>query len=169
MRSRLDERNDLSGPADLVPVGLLPAQFVELQHRRLNWTPELRLMVAVLDDAIRTYRQCASSSSPGTRRLFCDTVEWFESPNAHSPFAFESICDALGLDPESIRERLRACRIDTPSVVLCDDKPPLGGTSSYYRTLAGAGACLLGLTFASVASLGAVMYQSWAFAHVTYF
>src|SRR4051812_38073401 len=78
-RLRLDKRMNRTGPVELVPVGLLPAQFIELRHRRSNWTPELRLMVAVLDDAIRTYRRCASSRIRGAPGIFDDTVEWFAS------------------------------------------------------------------------------------------
>jgi hypothetical protein len=168
-RSRLDDRTNRTGPVELVPIGILPAQLIELRHRRSKWTPELRLMVAVLDDAIRTYRRCASSRMRGAPGIFDDTVEWFASRDASSPGAFESICDALGLDPESIRESLRACHVSR--VVRRDDADDaaLASDASYDRTLACLGALLSCLTLASVVLLGALFYESWGFAHVHVF
>ena len=64
-------------------------------------------MGAVLQDAIRSF--CESSGSRGvrTRKLFDETSQWFASHDLDWPFAFESICTALGIDPDWIRRLLR--------------------------------------------------------------
>jgi len=64
-------------------------------------------MGAVLQDAIRSF--CESSGSRGvrTRKLFDETSQWFASPELDWPFAFESICAALGIEPGWIRRLLR--------------------------------------------------------------
>jgi hypothetical protein len=98
---------EADGPSELVPDGLLPVQFVELLQRSAERTPELRLMAAVLEEALRTFCGCAGSSGRRSQRLFREAAEWFASSDASWPFAFENICDALGLEPDWIRQLLR--------------------------------------------------------------
>jgi hypothetical protein len=51
------------GPRGLCPEEqILPVQFAELLQRSAERTPELRLMAAVLEDAIRTDSPSAASS-----------------------------------------------------------------------------------------------------------
>lgn len=63
-----------------------------------------RLMVAVLEDAIRTLLLAKRAAVPA-KRLKHD-VAWFQSTRHTDPFAFESICDALGLDAGHLRRRV---------------------------------------------------------------
>jgi hypothetical protein len=65
---------------------------------------ERRLMLAVLEDAIRTLLVAKRIPVP-LKRLRHD-VAWIESSARDMPFAFESICDALGFDPSYLRRRL---------------------------------------------------------------
>lgn len=63
---------------------------------------ERRLMLAALMDAIRILRQ------PGTRpntasRVWLAEKRWLDSDEHIWPFAFVSICNALGLDPSYVR------------------------------------------------------------------
>jgi hypothetical protein len=99
--------SEADGAGELAPEALLPVQFVELLQRPSDRRPEVRLMVAVFEDALRTFCECAGATGRRNQRLFRDAAEWFESPDAHWPFAFENICDALGLEPEWIRQLLR--------------------------------------------------------------
>ena len=64
-------------------------------------------MSAVLHDAIRTFCACSGSRGARSRRLFDETSQWFASPDVDWPFAFESICAALGIEPGWIRRLLR--------------------------------------------------------------
>ena len=98
---------EADGPRELVPEALLPVQFLELLQRPAERKPELRLMAAVLEEALRTFCGCAGSSGRRNQRLFQEAAEWFDSSDASWPFAFEYICDALGLEPEWIRQLLR--------------------------------------------------------------
>jgi hypothetical protein len=100
---RIEESGD---PRELASEHLLPVQFTELLQRPFGRTPELRLMAAVLEDAIRSFWQCAGSRGVRSQRLFRETAEWFESHDVSGPFTFENICDALSLEPEWIRRVL---------------------------------------------------------------
>jgi hypothetical protein len=73
-------------------------------------------MLAVLEDAVRTFKEYAVLSNPRVRRLHAEVERWFESPSTNWPFDFENICDALGFEPSSIRSALRRWQaVVTPS------------------------------------------------------
>src|SRR5438445_2311154 len=64
--SSLSWRIEASGdPSELASEHLLPVQFTELLQRPSGRTPELRLMAAVLEDAIRSFCRCAGSRGVG--------------------------------------------------------------------------------------------------------
>ena len=92
-------REEWDDPSELVPEQILPVQFAESLQRSAERTPELRLMAAVLEDAIRTFCRCSGSAGVRRRRLFRETADWFESPDVRWPCSFENICDALALEP----------------------------------------------------------------------
>jgi hypothetical protein len=76
----------------------------------IHWpTPEQHLMAAVLEDAIATLRR--PPGGPRRRaRLQDEVLAWLGSPDRTWPFAFRSICDALGLDPGAVLATLGAPR-----------------------------------------------------------
>ena len=100
----------LADPEELASEHLVPSQFTELLQRSSERTPELKLMGAVLEDAIRSFCQCAGSPGVRSQKLFRETAEWFESHDVSWPFAFENICDALALEPNWIRGLLTRWR-----------------------------------------------------------
>jgi hypothetical protein len=81
---------------------VLPAQIrpaVNALHARSG---ERLLMLAVLTDAINIFLKGRAE-----RRLWSDTRNWIRggSSDCHT-ITFENTCDALGLDPAALRERL---------------------------------------------------------------
>jgi hypothetical protein len=68
--------------------------------------PERRLMIAVLEDAIRSIRRSRILTNAWWRRVFEEEKRWFLSEDRHSPFSFECICETLELDPNAVRESL---------------------------------------------------------------
>lgn len=69
--------------------------------------PEKRLLLAVLEGAVTDFQKYATASSGRGKRLFADADAWFASAAADQPCTFESICQALALDPSFIRAGLR--------------------------------------------------------------
>lgn len=67
-------------------------------------------MIAVLEEAVRSYQRSVRSSRRRSRRLFRSVEEWFTSDATTWPFSFVVICETLDLEPEDIRARLRAWR-----------------------------------------------------------
>jgi hypothetical protein len=80
--------------------------IVDLPPRRpsTNHIGELRLMVAVLEDAVNVLRKRPRSRAGREAR------EWIASRDTTWPFAYERICEALNLDAESIRREVSGTR-----------------------------------------------------------
>ena len=80
---------------------------LDVPHRRA-WTRhvgELRLMAAVLEDALNVLRKCPRSRAGREAR------EWVSSLDTSWPFAFERICEAFEIDPEHVRHQLNAKKL----------------------------------------------------------
>lgn len=73
--------------------------------------PTRRLRLAVLADAIATFRRTAAPATPDEERTFVEAVRWFASNDATDPLGFVSICHALGLDAAHLRAGLRSIRM----------------------------------------------------------
>ena len=105
------------GGLGLEPETVLPAQFFDRVHVDASLQPEKRLMLAVLEDAVGTFQKYVHASGRRGRKLFLEAEEWFDSPDTGWPFAFESICQALGLEAAYVRAglwRWRDARISHP-------------------------------------------------------
>ncbi len=87
---------------------LTPDQFVHPARESLAaWTGERRLLLAVLEEAVHTYRKYYQVRSRREKQLFGEVEEWFLSQDSHRLYAFESICSHLGFDPDCIRTGLQ--------------------------------------------------------------
>jgi len=83
---------------------ILPSQHFGPQRKV---EPEKRLMIAVLHDALDCLAKSRSATDNRGKRLFRETTQWFLSPDADWPYAFECICEVLDLDSDAVRQRLR--------------------------------------------------------------
>jgi hypothetical protein len=90
------------------PDTLLPSQFFDRVRRRTEHEGERRLMIAVLEDAVETYRKQVGAKEPRGQQLFREAEEWIEDPDRSWLFAFENICDVLDIDGEYLRRGLHA-------------------------------------------------------------
>ena len=73
---------------------------------------ERLLMLALLSDAINIFLKGRAE-----RRLLAETLSWIKGVDTDSQvISFEDACDALGIDPEAMRERLFRLKYgDSPS------------------------------------------------------
>ena len=79
---------------------------VAVSNHHLPW-PAQRLLLAVLDLALRDYRTFSTATGARGQRLLAELDEWFWDETTDSPFAFVTICDALSLDADYLRAQLR--------------------------------------------------------------
>src|SRR5262249_30693365 len=94
-------------PAPFEPDTLLPSQYFDrlrVPHR----SGEFRLMMAILEDAVRVFRTHAARGGPE----FADAEAWFDERDDTYVFSFESICDIAGLDAGYLRRGLRAWKAE---------------------------------------------------------
>ena len=96
-----------SEPVTISAHDILPSQFFQ---SRTVVHGEPRLMFAVLEDAVQSFKRYVAEPGTRARRLFTETAAWFADDDRTSPFSFVSICDALGLEPSYLRAGLRHYR-----------------------------------------------------------
>jgi len=79
---------------------------IGVSRSRILGTPEQRLMLAVLQDALCSLFRGAHDVR---QRQLCNKAAcWIDDGNTEWPYSFENICVALGLDAATVRRRLRA-------------------------------------------------------------
>ena len=89
------------------PDELLPAQYYATTKRTHPIDPELRLMAAVLEDAVATLTTDQRRCSGRQRRDFKEALQWISAADEKEwVFSFANICDSLGLDPDFLRAGL---------------------------------------------------------------
>ena len=98
---KVSSEDELLSP---LPDVLLPSQFFELVGSQ-TFSSEQRLMLAVLADAINVLGS-ADSSNLRKRDSFNEASSWVFSNGITSPLSFDHVCNALGVDAESLRRRL---------------------------------------------------------------
>jgi hypothetical protein len=85
-------------------VGILPVQFGESRRRKLPSEGERKLLFAVLEDAIRCFlRHRDGDAAARNNEEFVEAAQWLSSDEDSGPFAYVSICEALGIDADSLR------------------------------------------------------------------
>lgn len=96
----------------IIPDALTPGQYYDgLRADEASIRPVKRLMLAVLEDAMRCYQTYANSSSRSQRRLFIEAEAWLMDRTSDGPFAFETICETLGIEPSCLHDGLRRWRV----------------------------------------------------------
>jgi hypothetical protein len=73
------------------------------ESRSSQYTGTKALMLAVLEDGIRSYL------SP-VARVRAEAEYWISSTRARSPFSFPVVCETLGLEADAVRNALRRMR-----------------------------------------------------------
>jgi len=93
-----------------VPDIITPEQYCDRIRPAAADRPEIRLMLAVMENGIATYlRYAIDSRTPAkrrARRLFGEAKAWVESDDVSWPYSFANLCGALGFDVEEMRRGL---------------------------------------------------------------
>lgn len=96
----------------MIPDALTPGQYYDgIRADDSCARPIKRLMLAVLEDAMRCYQSFANSRNRTQRRLFVEAEAWLMDRKADGPFGFETVCETLGIDPSCLREGLHRWRL----------------------------------------------------------
>ena len=88
------------------PDTLVSEQYFQTLRLKTVLEPEMRLLLAVLEDAISCYQHYFHSRNPIQQRLFEEAKEWILSSDDSWVFSFESVCDALEVNAAYLRQGL---------------------------------------------------------------
>jgi hypothetical protein len=87
------------------PDCILPSQY--FGHRSSRPVEgEIRLLIAVLQDAINLYVRTVGRKTRPHIEQFEEVSGWFKATGVPELFAFENICEILGLEPDRMRRWL---------------------------------------------------------------
>ncbi len=101
---RLPVRDSL---ADILgPDVILPQQFFDGPRGDSDFSPEKALMLAILEDAIRCFQEYFRTTRARPRMLSRQAERWIRMRDWNWPFSFNNVCDALGIDPDCMRDAL---------------------------------------------------------------
>jgi hypothetical protein len=78
--------------------------------------PEAALMCAILEDAVETFQNQSVASTRRAKRLGEEAEEWLFGDDFDSVFSFISICAALDLCPQYIRQGLKCWHERSPQL-----------------------------------------------------
>ena len=103
---------------EILCAAVLPEQFFVPPDVVHAGAPELNLMRAVMEDAVRCYQKQFVPGPRSNLALSRDAAKWFFDDDTAWPYSFLNLCSALGLNPSYIRRRLRQWRTTRPVMVL---------------------------------------------------
>jgi len=86
---------------------LAEAQYYQTTRRTHYASPELRLMAAVLEDAVATLTTDQRRCSRRQRREFADALAWLHNRSGLDwVLSFDCVCESLAIDPDYLRQGL---------------------------------------------------------------
>jgi hypothetical protein len=89
------------------PDTLMSDEYFANYRRRIPLEPEKALLLAVLEDGVRTFQDNIFAESGKKRALLDEAREWLFTNGLEHVFSFNSVCSSLGLDPGYIRRGLK--------------------------------------------------------------
>ncbi len=89
------------------PDTVLPAQYFQTFRRKTPLEPEKKLILAILEDAIASFRKYVCARDPKGKMLFHEAEDWILGEERDSFFSFGNICEMLGFEPAYLRNELR--------------------------------------------------------------
>lgn len=102
------ESSDLSSL--FAPSILTPDQYYDERRDDSVLRPIKRLMLAILEDALRCIQRHADARSGACRRMYREAEQWLCSESGNALFSFTMVCETLGIEPKYLRSGLRQWR-----------------------------------------------------------
>jgi len=90
----------------LVPEHVLPVQFNDVLRRKRAVSPEVSLVIAILERAILDLREYRYARRRREQRLYMNAYAWVASDDRRWPYSFSNLCEALNLNPLAVRAQL---------------------------------------------------------------
>ena len=88
------------------PDVLASFEFIRTYQRRDHLLPEVKLMFAVLTNAIECLQKYSGAKSRRCRKIFAEAEAWIFNAESRMFYSFEHVCEVLELDPSYLRRGL---------------------------------------------------------------
>jgi len=88
-----------------------PSPYSFEERTAVRDSPERRLLLAVLADALNVHDRYGTARGGEAGRRALEVERWVASEAMETPFAFVRICEALEIDPSPIRQHVRRIRL----------------------------------------------------------
>ena len=110
-KQKSEEKVDLElhfGEKPFVPfeADILAAEDFARLYRSRPLSPERELMVAVLEEALADYQRCWKARDKKGMERFADAQAWILESNSEWICSFVNCCEALGIEPDYLRQGL---------------------------------------------------------------
>jgi hypothetical protein len=92
------------------PLILTPEQYYDDRCNDSALRPIKRLMLAILEDALRCLHKHADAKNGARRRMYREAEQWLCWESTDALFSFGTVCETLGIDPDYLRSGLRQWR-----------------------------------------------------------
>lgn len=112
---------------------------ISLGTPTMPWTGSRRLLLGVLQDALRSFFQYRSDHTRQGRLRFTETQAWIWSSEQDWLYSFENICAHLHLDPGYIREGLQRFLQTTRSTAMTPRRSTRSSHRRPFRLVSGPG------------------------------
>jgi hypothetical protein len=89
------------------PDTLMSDEYFANCRRKIPLEPEKTLLLAVLEDGVRTFQDNIFAETGKKRVLLDEAREWLFTDGFEHVFSFNSVCTSLGIDPGYIRRGLK--------------------------------------------------------------
>jgi hypothetical protein len=100
---------------------LLRVQYYEALTSARVPSGEMKLLYAILEDAVRCYVMGKSRPSASDHAEFFEAHEWFSLDDRTHVFSFQSVCTLLDINPACVRKKLNCLeRADIPLQRFCN-------------------------------------------------
>jgi hypothetical protein len=97
-----EQTRNLFGQPDVIVIH----EYLHVYRSNTAHTPEIRLIAAVLEDAIDCYLKYCSAKTRRGKRIFTEAAQWIFNQDEDWLFGFHNICEMLKLEPGYIRRVL---------------------------------------------------------------
>ena len=78
-------------------------RYLDTLRRSEHWEPEKALLVAILEDAIHTYRKYRTARDRVGKERYREAEQWIMGGGDDWIFSFTNVCELLGLSPDYVR------------------------------------------------------------------
>lgn len=107
MKGLVSRYSDLSRFSPLQADDLAAHQYAETLRRKTPLLPETSLLVALLEDALVTFKEKLCAQNDRGKKQFREAEDWiWNSNDGESCFSFNYVCEQLNISPAYLKERL---------------------------------------------------------------